>query len=123
MNNQERHEDFPQLLARLKSTYGVNGSEIARRIDVSPQTVNAWISRARGSGRGPARDTLRALAREFPKFTEDEIFASVGRATPGPLGPEAKERILALLEQLTEEQQELQEVQIRAIAERNQSTP
>lgn len=123
MTNQERTEDFPQLLARLQSIYEVNASEIARRIGVTPQTVSAWTTRRRGSGRGPARDTLRALAREFPKFTEAEIFASVGRATPGRLEPDAKQRILALIEQLTEEQQELQEVQIRAVVERNQSAP
>ncbi|MET9923459.1 MULTISPECIES: helix-turn-helix domain-containing protein [unclassified Streptomyces] len=116
-------EDLAQLIARLKDTYGVSDSEIARRVGVAPATVNSWVHRKRGTGRGPRKDTLRALHREFPSFTEAEIFAAAGRATPGPLSTDARERILALIEELTEDQQEMTEVQIRALVERNRSLP
>jgi transcriptional regulator with XRE-family HTH domain len=118
----ERVEDFAQLLTRLKDTYNnVSDSEIARRIGVSPATVNAWVHRKRGGTRGPARETLQALAREFPKFTEAEIFAAVGRKTPGPLSPDAEERVQELFRELTAEQQETVETQIRALADKNRS--
>lgn len=122
-HEQQPAEDLAQLIARLKDAYGVSDSEIARRIGVAPATVNSWVHRKRGTGRGPNKDKLRALHREFPSFTEAEIFAAAGRLTPGPLSPDARERILALIEELTEEQQEMTEVQIRALVERNRSTP
>ena len=120
-HEQQQPEDLAQLIARLKDTYGVSDSEIARRIGVAPATVNSWVLRKRGGTRGPNKDKLRALAREFPKFTEAEIFSAAGRATPGPLSPDARVRILALIEELTEDQQEMTEVQIRALVERNRS--
>ncbi|MFJ1695748.1 XRE family transcriptional regulator [Streptomyces sp. NPDC088252] len=116
---QQEPEDLAQLIARLKDTYSVSDSEIARRIGVAAATVNSWVHRKRGTGRGPNREKLRALHREFPKFTEAEIFAAAGRKSPGPLNPEARERILALIDELTEDQQEMTEVQIRALVERN----
>lgn len=121
MADLERTEDLAQLLARLKSEYDVSDSEIARRIGVAPATVNAWVHRKRGTGRGPNRDKLRALAREFPKFTEDEVFAAAGRQSPGPLSPEAEARILELWRGLTEEQQRAKEVEMRALGEMNRT--
>lgn len=118
-NTEPPTEDFAQLLARLKDEYSVSESEIARRINVSAATVNNWVHRKRGSQRGPHRENLQALAQAFPKFTEKMIFDAVGRAVPGPLAPDRKERILAYFEQLTEEQMEWQEIQIKAVAESN----
>jgi transcriptional regulator with XRE-family HTH domain len=117
----QRTEDLAQLLARLKDTYGVSDSEISRRIGVAPATVNAWVHRKRGTGRGPNRDKLRALAAAFPKFTEAEIFAAAGRETPGPLSPEAEQRIIELYRGLTEEQQRVIEAQLRAVNELNRT--
>lgn len=112
-------EDFAQLLQRLKADYGGLGdSEVARRIGVSVSTVNTWVHRKRK----PRPDAIRALAKAFPKFSEEEIFAAVGRQTPGPVSPEAEQRLLELFSELTEEQQELQELQIRAVVERNRSS-
>ncbi|MFI1734003.1 XRE family transcriptional regulator [Streptomyces acidicola] len=121
MTDQGRTEDLAQLLARLKSEYDVSDSEIARRIGVAPATVNAWVHRKRGTGRGPNRDKLRALAREFPKFTEAQIFAAAGRESPGPLNPEGEARILELYRGLTEEQQRAKEVEMRALNEMNRT--
>lgn len=122
MTDQERTEDLAQLLARLKDTYGVNDSEVARRIGVSPATVNAWVLRRRGtSGRGVKRESLEALAREFPKFTAEEIFRAAGRESPGPLPADAEARVLELWRGLTEEQQRLKEAELRAINDLNRT--
>lgn len=122
MDNQERTEDLAQLLARLKDTYGVNDSEIARRIGVSPATVNAWVHRRRGvGGRGVKRESLQALAREFPAFTEDQIFRAAGRESPGPLSPDAEARVLELYREMTEEQQRMIEAQMRAVTDLNRT--
>jgi transcriptional regulator with XRE-family HTH domain len=111
-------EDFAQLLARLKASYDVSDSELARRIGVSASTVNTWVHRKRV----PRDDALRAIAREFPKFTEHELFTAVARKTPGPLSPEREERILELIRGLTAEQQEVKEIELRAINEANRSS-
>lgn len=121
MDPEERTEDLAQLLARLKSEYDVTESEIARRIGVAPATVNAWVHRKRGTGRGPNRDKLRSLAEQFPKFTEREVFAAAGRESPGPLSPDAEARILELWRGLTEEQQRAKEVEMRALGEMNRT--
>ncbi|MFE7232516.1 XRE family transcriptional regulator [Streptomyces sp. NPDC057596] len=117
----ERTEDLAQLLARLKDAYGVNETAIARRIGVAPATVNSWVHRTRGTGRGPNKDKLRALAREFPRFTEAEVFAAAGRESPGPLSPDAEARILELWRGLTEEQQRAKEIEMRALGEANRT--
>lgn len=121
MDKQERTEDLAQLLARLKDTYNVSESEIARRIGVAPSTVNSWTNRTRGGKRGARPEKLRALAAAFPKFTEEEIFAAAGRETPGPLSLDAQQRILELYGQLTAEQQKLIEAQMRAVADLNRT--
>jgi transcriptional regulator with XRE-family HTH domain len=119
--DQERTEDLAQLLARLKDEYNVNESEIARRIGVAASTVNSWTNRTRGGKRGVRPGNIHALAREFPKFTVDEISAAAGRQSPGPLSPEAEARILELYRGLTEEQQRMKEVEMRALNEMNKT--
>ncbi|MFI5809299.1 XRE family transcriptional regulator [Streptomyces sp. NPDC051561] len=121
METEGRTEDLAQLIARLKSEYDVNDSEIARRIGVSASAISTWVNRKRGTGRGPKPDSLRAMAREFPKFTETEIFAAAGRKVPGPLTPDAETRLLELFRGLTAEQQQIKEVEMRALNEHNRS--
>ncbi|MFF1282203.1 helix-turn-helix domain-containing protein [Streptomyces sp. NPDC058299] len=121
MDKPERTEDLAQLLARLKAEYGVTETEIARRIGTGVSTVNSWSNRTRGGKRGPNREKLRALAREFPKFTEDEIFRAAGRQSPGPLSAEAQARVLELWAGLTAEQQRAKEVELRALNEMNRT--
>lgn len=108
------------MIARLKDTYSVSESEIARRLGVSITTVNNWVHRRRVA---PRRATMEKIAEEFPKFTREELFAAVGRTTPGPLSPEANERLQAYFEELTEEQRKLFEVQLKATVEYNRSSP
>lgn len=121
MATQKRTEDLAQLLARLKSTHGVNNSEISRRIGVSAATVSSWVNRTRGTGRGPNRDNLRALHDAFPDFTEDEIFAAAGRQSPGPYDEDAEARVLELYRGLTADQQRAKEVEMRALGEMNRT--
>ena len=121
MADQERTEDLAQLLARLKSTYDVNESEIARRIGVAASTVNSWVNRTRGGKRGVRPATIRALAEAFPKFTEEEIARAAGRETPGPMNPDGEQRILELYRGLTAEQKRMKEVEMRALNELNRT--
>ncbi|MEU6229942.1 XRE family transcriptional regulator [Streptomyces sp. NPDC047042] len=121
MEDQERSEDFAQLLARLKATYGVNESEIARRIGVAPATVNSWTNRTRGGKRGVRPSSIRALAGAFPKFTEEEIFRAANRVSPGPLSADSTKRVVEIYERLTAEQQKSFEAQMRAVDELNRT--
>lgn len=115
-----RVEDLSQLVKRIKDEHGVSDSEIARRIGVAPATVNAWVHRKRGTGRGPNPDTLRALAHAYGE-PEHVVFAAAGRKGPGPLSPEAEERIQQLYRGLTAEQQRMLETQMRALVNENRS--
>jgi transcriptional regulator with XRE-family HTH domain len=100
-------EDFAQALAALKDEYRASDSDIARAIGVSSAAVGTWVHRKRK----PRREAVEALAAAYPKFTRERLFAAIGRETPGPLSPDAKERLA--------EQQEMKELEMRAIAERN----
>lgn len=122
MTEQAPAEDLAQLINRLKDTYGVDESEVARKIGVSPATVNAWVHRTRGTGRGPKPETLEKIPVAFPLFSRAEVFAAVGRKTPGPLSPDATARLLAYFEELTADQQRLFETQVRAVVESNRSS-
>lgn len=110
-------EDLAQLLARLKDDYGVNDSQIAAAVGVSVSTVNTWVHRKRS----PRPDAIRAIAAAYPKYTEDMLFAAAGRKTPGPLSPDAEQRLLELFRGLTAEQQEIKELELRALNEHNRS--
>lgn len=120
MTDQERTEDLAQLLARLKDERSLSDSEIARRIGVAPATVNAWVHRKRGTGRGPAQKNLEALAREF-NLDRDAVFRAASRTSPGPLDAEAEARVLELYRALTEEQRRAKEVEMRALGEMNRT--
>ena len=108
-------EDFAQALAALKAEYQVNDSEIARRIDVSPATVNTWVHRRRV----PRADAIARLSKAFPKFSVARLSDAAGRKAPGPLAPEAEVRLLELFKGLTEEQQASFEIQLRAVRDSN----
>lgn len=108
-------EDFAQVLAALKAEYQVSDSEIARRIDVSPATVNSWVHRKRT----PRDDAIARLAAAFPKYTVKRLSDAAGRKAPGPLSPAAEERLLELFRGLTEEQQQMKEIEMRALRDSN----
>lgn len=110
--------DLAGLITRIKDQHNVNETQIARRIGVSSATVNSWVHRVRGSGRGPRPETLRKLAAEFA-IPQHEVFAAVARKTPGPVSPDAEQRLLELFKSLTVEQQEMVEVQLGGLVEHN----
>ena len=110
-------EDFAQALAALKDEYQVGDSDIARAIGVSSAAVGTWVHRKRK----PRREAIESLAAAYPKFTRDRLFRAADREAPGPLSPDAEERLLDLFRELTTEQQEMKELEMRAIAERNRS--
>lgn len=111
-------ETFAQALAALKDEYGTNEPKIADRIGVHVSTVNNW---ANGKA-NPRPAAIRALAAEFPKFTEERLFAAVGRKAPGPLSPDREAELIEYFRGLTEQQQRDQLVQAKALRDSNQST-
>lgn len=119
MTTPERTENLAQLIRRIRDAYEVSESEIARRIGVAPATVNSWTLGKRGGKRGPNPEKLRAIAREFPKISEAEIFAAAKREAPGPLDADAEGRLLSLFRGLTEEQQRMKLIEMSALNEAN----
>ncbi|MFI6639992.1 helix-turn-helix domain-containing protein [Streptomyces sp. NPDC050504] len=111
-------ETFPQILRRLIAHYdGISGTEIGRRTGMSGAAVSTWLS----GKRIPRPDTIRALSAAFPAFSEAELFAAAGRKAPGPLSPAAEERLLELFRGLTKEQQEMKEIEMRALRDANRT--
>jgi transcriptional regulator with XRE-family HTH domain len=108
-------EDFAQTLAALKDAYRVNDTEVARTIGVHVSTVNNW---AHGKA-NPRPAAIRALAAAYPQFTEDRLFAAIGRKAPAPLSPERREKVLEIFDQLTEEQQQMYLITGQALADSN----
>jgi transcriptional regulator with XRE-family HTH domain len=90
---------------------------VAKAVGVSSAAVGTWVHRKRK----PRRAAVVALAKAYPKFTEERLFAALGREAPGPLDAAAEDRLLELFRELTTEQQEMKEIEMRAIAERNRS--
>lgn len=109
-------ETFAQALAALKDEYGVNDSQIAKRIGAHVSTVNNW---AHGKA-NPRAGAIRALAAEFPAFTEARLFAAVGKRAPAPLTPDGRDAVLDVFDRLTEEQQQMLLIQARAVADSNE---
>ena len=110
-------EDFAQALAALKDQFQVSDSQIARAIGVSSAAVGTWVHRQRK----PRRESIEALAEAYPTFGRDRLFRAAERETPGPLSPDAEGRLLELFRELTVEQQEMKEIEMQALAERNRS--
>lgn len=110
-------EDFAQALAALKAQFQASDSDIARATGVSSAAVGTWIHRRSK----PSRKSLEALHAAYPSFGRKRLFDAAERETPGPVGADARERLMALFEELTVEQQEMKEIEMQALAERNRS--
>jgi transcriptional regulator with XRE-family HTH domain len=108
-------ETFAQVFALLKDEYRVNDSQVAKRIGAHVSTVNNW---ANGKA-NPRPAAIRTLAGEFPKFTEERLFAAIGKRAPAPLSPDRREAVLREFDRLTKEQQEMLLIQARAVADSN----
>ncbi|WP_372352604.1 helix-turn-helix domain-containing protein [Streptomyces sp. KL116D] len=117
MENQSRAlaEDFAQVLAELMTEYKVNGSRVAEAIDVSVSTVNTWLHRKRT----PRHDAIVRLSSRYPKYSVKRLSDAAGRKAPGPISPDRAERLLELFQGLTEQQQEVMEIQAKALRDSN----
>lgn len=109
------NETFAQVLAELMAAYKVNGSDVARAIDSSPSTVSTWLA----GKRTPRDDAIRNLSAAYPKYSVQRLTAAAGRKAPAPLSPDAKQRLLELFDQLTEDQQRMLEIQAAAVVDSN----
>jgi transcriptional regulator with XRE-family HTH domain len=115
-------EDLSKLIRRIQGQRPqLTQSEIARRIGISPSAVNSWVSRKRGTGRGPNRETLSKLAGVLG-VSEQEVFTAAGRKTPGHATPDKEQRIIEAFRGLTAEQQQIIEIQMNALLEHNRTT-
>lgn len=120
MENPERphlDEDFAQVLAALKDHYQVTDTEVSRRIGVHVSTVNNW---AHGKA-NPRAATIRTLAAEFPAFTEERLFAAIGRKAPGPVDPDGEAELIEYFRELTKERQRIMLVQAKALRDDERS--
>lgn len=120
-SDRERVEDLAQMLRRVMDEKALTQTEIARRVGVHVSTVNLWVQRKRGLGRGPSRDTLTKLADALGESPRS-VFAAAGRKVPGPLSPDAEARVLEIFRDLTAEQQRMFETQMRAVREDNEAS-
>ncbi|MFE9125088.1 helix-turn-helix domain-containing protein [Streptomyces sp. NPDC007148] len=109
-------ETFAQVLAALKDEYGVNDSQVAKRIGAHVSTVNNW---AHGKAT-PRAAAIRTLAVVFPKFSEERLFAAAGKRAPAPLSPDRRDAVLEVFDRLTKEQQEMLLIQASAVADSNE---
>ncbi len=108
----ESGETLPQLIRRVQGDRPeLTQTEIARRAGVSISAVNTW---ALGT-RVPSRKSCDKLAEALGEPRE-RVFAAANRRTPGPLTPDAEERMLTLYRRLTAEQQRFVERQLAALA-------
>lgn len=114
-------EDLSTLIRRVQDQRPhLTQSAIARQLGVSPATVNTWVTRKRGTGRGPNRETLTKLAGVLG-LPDSVVFAAAGRKTPGPVTPDQGQRILQIFRELTIEQQQIIEIQMNALRDHNQT--
>lgn len=108
----EGGETLAQLIRRVQdSRPELTQSEIARRAGVSVSAVNTWANGIRI----PSRRSCDKLADALSEPRE-RVFAAANRRTPGPLAPEAEQRILELYRKLTTEEQRIVERQLVALA-------
>jgi len=111
-------ETFAQVLRALMADYGASGSDVARAIDSSPSTVSTWLA----GKRTPRDDAIRKLHEAYPKYSVQRLTAAAGRKAPAPLSPDAKQRLLNVFDQLTEDQQRILEIQAKALADSNRQS-
>ena len=63
---------YPNLSAELKR-YGITQSQMAERINKTPETVSRWMS---GKNAIPIGDCFRIKQELFPNLSVDYLFAS-----------------------------------------------
>jgi transcriptional regulator with XRE-family HTH domain len=115
-------EDLADLIQRVMDEQQITQTEIAARSGISTSTLNAWITRQRGTTRGPSRSKLTALASALG-LPEERVFTAAGRRRPGPLSPGQEEQLLTYFRELTAEQQADKLAEVETLARRNRTRP
>lgn len=109
-------ETLPQLIRRVQDERPeLTQTEIARRAGVSIAAVNTWVNGARV----PSRKSCDKLADALGEPRE-HVFAAANRRVPGPLSPDAEQRLLELYRRLTADEQRFIERQLAALAAEDQ---
>lgn len=117
MDTGQSEETFAQALAALMAEHGASQSDVARKIDGSPSAVSFWLS-----GQKTPRDkTIAKLAEAFPDSArwKQRLSDAAGRKVPAPLDEDRKVRIMKILDRMTKDQQEMFELQAKAVADSN----
>lgn len=105
-------ETLAQLIRRVQDERPeLTQTEIARRVGVSVSAVNTWVN----SARVPSRKSCDKIA-DALGIDRERVFAAAKRRAPGPLSPDAEERILELYRRLSAEEQRIVERQLVALA-------
>jgi transcriptional regulator with XRE-family HTH domain len=97
-------EDLAAILTRLiEEIPGKTQKDLATEAGVPYPTLNAWLSRTRGTSR-IAPETLRSLADVLRRWGADvtvaQLLASVGRPVPGPADEEREKHLLRIYREL-----------------------
>lgn len=103
-----RSEDLAALLTRLLEEVERDQKELADEAGIPYPTLNAWVSRTRGTSRIPPdrlRDITNALRRLGADVTPRLVFEAAGRRIPGPTDKEREEKLLRIFRRMTREGQ------------------
>jgi transcriptional regulator with XRE-family HTH domain len=112
MDTVDEGETLAQLIRRVQDRHpDLTQTEIAKRAGVSVSAVNTWVH----GSRTPSRKSCDKIA-DALGVDRDLVFAAAKRRTPGPLSPNAEERILGLYRRLSAEEQRIVERQLMALA-------
>lgn len=97
-------EDVAALVLRRLAEMKMTQRELATNAGIPYSTLNAWLTRRRGTGGGISPDHLRALAKEL-RVTAREMFEANGRAVPGDLDAAREAKLLKIYRNLPVESQ------------------
>jgi len=100
----QESEDLAGLIARRLVELGMSQRRLSDDTGIPYSTLNAWVTRRRGTGGGIDPDLLRTLARHLA-VTPAEMFAAAGRRVPGDRSAEREAKLLRIYRNLSDEGQ------------------
>lgn len=111
-------EDLAALILRvIDENPGLSQKAIAEKSGIPLATINAWVTRRRGTSGRIDPDTLRKLATVLPKTTVAQVFNATGRRAPAHLDEEREKKMLRLWRAMDAQQQrtilDMAEVMVR----------
>lgn len=99
-------EDLAALILRvIDENPGLSQKGIAEKSGIPLATINAWVTRRRGTSGRIDPDQLRKLATALPKTTVKQVFEATGRRAPANLDAEREKKMLKLWRQMDAQQQ------------------